>query len=310
MSDPRVSAQARILVRYSTKVRKGEVVGIYCPVPAADLAEEIYKEVLRAGGIPLLRLSLPSVSPFFYREATDAQLDHVGPNDWAEAKAQSARIIVIAESNPRAMTSVPPERITRFQKARRRLKEYLLAHTRWSLTLHPTESMAQEAEMSLEEYRDFVYGSLFIGPSGDGAAAVRAWERHEREQNSFARRLRGSKTVRIVGAGTDLTLSVRGRKWIPSPGTHNLPSGEVFTAPVDDSAEGVVAFDCPTSMGGRLIEGMTLRFSKGRVVEDEQRGSVRLRHGGERGGDRLAAARLQRVKGHAESPRGRLAPLQ
>lgn len=268
MTDPRIEEHARVLVRYSTGVKKGEVVAIHAPLPGLPLAEAVYREVLRAGGHPLLRLSPPDLSAFFYKHAKPHQLDYVGKHEWAEVRAQAARIVILAEDNPRALTNVPPTRLTRVAKARRPLKEHILKHVKWSLTLHPTRAAAQEAEMDLAEYEDFVYGALLVTDGkGELRDAVSAWKRHEKVQDRIARALRGTREVRIRGKDTDLRMTVAGRKWVPSPGKENLPSGEVFTAPVEDSVEGEVFFDCPTTTGGRLVEGVRLRFRKGKVVE-------------------------------------------
>jgi aminopeptidase len=261
--DPRIAAHARIIVRYSTALKKGDTVGIYAPAPAAELVEAVYREAILAGAFPFVRLGLPSLQPFFFRNATKEQLTRISALDWAEARAQQARVVILADANTRALTGVDPARMGLHAASRRKLKEYLVNRTRWCLTLHPTEGLAQEAGMSLEDYRDFVYGACFI----DRKDPVAQWERVERVQEKLIRGVKGARRVRVVGEETELAFSIAGRLFINSTGTHNLPSGEIFTAPVENSAEGRIYFDIPSARDGNFVEGVRLVLKKGRVVE-------------------------------------------
>lgn len=272
--DSLVEAHARLIIRYSVALKKGETVGIYGNTLSADLVEAVAREAIRAGGYPIPRVALPAFGPWFFRNASDDQLTRVTRLDWTEARSQQARVVILSDANTRAMTGVNPARLAAHSRARRRLREHLVNRTRWCLTLHPTEALAQEAGMSLEEYRDFVYGAMFC----DRPNPVREWTRIEKMQDRLIRRIGKARKVRIVGAETDLTFSVAGRLFVNSTGTHNLPSGEIFTAPVEDSAEGTVFFDIPTARDGNFVEGVRLTFRKGRVVEaTAERGQEYLR---------------------------------
>ena len=147
-------------------------------------------------------------------------------------------------------------------KASRPLKNKLLKK-KWTLTLFPTEAYAQDAEMSLRDFEDFVYGATF----SDEDDPVKAWQDLKKRQDGLISKLEGAKEVQIIGPGTDLWMSIAGRTFINSAGTHNMPSGEVFTGPVEDSAEGVIAYDYPVVNQGREIDGIRLVFEKGKVVE-------------------------------------------
>lgn len=261
--DSRVTAHARVIVRYSTALKKGETVGIYAPLPAVDLVEAVYREAVLVGAHPIIRLGIPSLAPFFFRNASKEQLTRVSALDWAEARAQQARVVILADANTRSLTGVDPAKLGMHAAARRKIKEHLVNHTRWCLTLHPTEGLAQEAGMSLEDYADFVYAACFL----DRKDPVARWERIEREQDKLIRSVKGARTARITGLETDLTFSIAGRLFINSTGTHNLPSGEIFTAPVEDSAEGRIYFDIPSARDGNFVSGVRLTFRKGRVVE-------------------------------------------
>jgi aminopeptidase len=139
----------------------------------------------------------------------------------------------------------------------------MLLAKKWSLTLFPTEAYAQDAEMSLADFSDFVFRANLLHLDDP----VAAWQAEERKQKKLIARLRGADEVRIVGPGTDLRMSVKGRTFIPSVATHNVPSGEIFTGPVEESAEGCISYDFPVCEGGREIDGIRLVFRQGLVVE-------------------------------------------
>ncbi len=272
--DQMIAAHAKLIVRYSIALKKGETVGIYGNTLSADLVEAVAREVIRAGGHPLPRIALPGFAPFFFQNASQEQLTRVTALDWAEARAQQARVVILSDANTRALTSVDPSRIAAHSRARRKIREHLVNRTRWCLTLHPTEALAQEAGMSLEDYRAFVYAAMFC----DKKNPVAEWTRIERMQDRLIKRIGRARRVRITGAETDLAFSVAGRLFVNSTGTHNLPSGEIFTAPVENSAEGSIYFDIPTARDGNFVEGVRLTFRKGRVVEaTAERGQDYLR---------------------------------
>lgn len=262
MTDPRIAAHARIIVRYSTALKPGESVGIYGNTLALPLVEAVYREAILAGAHPFVRLAIPSLLPFFYKNANAKQLGHITALDWAEAKQQDARIVIVSDANTRSLSDCDPAKMAVFARARKPIREHLVNKTRWCLTLHPTEAFAQEAGMSLEDYQAFVYGAIYA----DRKDPVEAWQKIEKMQDGFIRRIKGAKNVRITGEQSDLTFSVAGRIFVNSTGTHNLPSGEIFTAPVENSTEGEIYFDIPSARDGHFVRGVRLTFKKGRVV--------------------------------------------
>lgn len=261
--DPRVAAHARIILDYSTRVRPGETVSIAATTLAADLAEALYAGILDRGAHPVLHLSPPTLEATYFRHAKPVHLRYLSPIRMFEAKRTDASIVILSDGNTRALSDVDPRKQATVAKARKPIKDWVLAHHRWCLTIHPTEAYAQDAGMSRAAYEDFVYRSLFI----DRRDPVKAWRDLERRQARLCRTLDRVREIRIVGDRTDLTLRVRGRKWVNSTGTHNLPSGEVFSAPVEDSVEGEIFFDVPSSRAGREVSGVRLVFRKGDVVE-------------------------------------------
>jgi aminopeptidase len=139
----------------------------------------------------------------------------------------------------------------------------ILEKDRWALTLFPTQALAQESEMSLEEYEEFVFEAMALNEDDP----VRFWREKAGEQGRLIERLERAREVKIVGPGTDLTLSIEGRRFLNGDGKHNMPCGEVFTGPVEDSANGEIYFGVPSAVAGREVSGVRFRFEEGRVVE-------------------------------------------
>jgi aminopeptidase len=134
---------------------------------------------------------------------------------------------------------------------------------RWVLTAFPTHGLAGEAGMSLTEYEDFYYKACMV----DDAEPLTAWARTSEETKRLRDWIQGKEEIHITGPGTDVKLNVAGRNWIASFGLHNMPDGEFFTGPVEDSVEGEVAFSFPAVYAGREVAGVKFRFEGGRVVD-------------------------------------------
>jgi aminopeptidase len=268
MRDPRVEALAQILVRYSTHVGKGDVCAIQSTTPAEPLVQAVYEEVLRAGGLPIVQLSTEGAAAAFYELASDEQLDWVPPTATWTVENADVRIAIMADTNPRELSQVDPGRQTRSQKARKPLMETSMRRSadgayRWALTLFPTQAYAAEAGMSLARYEDFYYGAC-LATDGD---PVGAWRRESDEVHRLADWIEGREEVHITAPGTDIRLGIAGRSFVAAVGERNMPDGEFFTGPVEDSVEGEVSFSFPTSYGGREVEGVRMRFEGGRVVD-------------------------------------------
>jgi aminopeptidase len=268
MIDPRVANLARILVGYSTRVGEGETCLIEGSTAAEPLVAAVYEEVLRAGANPVVSLSLESQSAIYYREATDAQLEWISPlSEWA-AEHADCRIAIGADTNTRQLSGVAPERQTRRQAATRHLMQRTLERAaegkhRWVYTLYPTNAYASDAEMSLREFEDFYFRAC-LADDGD---PLGAWKRASDECRRLAEWVEGHEEVRITAPGTDLRLGIAGRRVIPCDGEHNMPDGEFFTGPIEDSVEGEVSFHLPAMLGGREVAGARLRFEAGKVVD-------------------------------------------
>jgi aminopeptidase len=268
VKDPRIDALAQILVRYSTKVQPGDVTVIQSSTTAEPLIQAIYEEVLKAGGHPVFNISPEGAQAAFYELAGDDQLDFVAPPlAWGYTDAD-VRIAVLADANTRALTRADPEKQSRAQKARKPLLDASMKRSaegdyRWALTLFPTHAIAAEADMSLAQYEEFFYRACLAYDDDP----VTAWERQSEMVRRLADWIADKEEVHIEGPGTDIRLNVSGRRWIPCYGSHNMPDGEFFTGPVEDSVNGEVSFSFPAVYGGREVTGVRFRFEDGKVVD-------------------------------------------
>src|ERR687890_1373566 len=251
MRDPRVEALAQILVRYSTKVKKGDVCSIASSSAAEPLVQAIYEEILRAGGLPIVQVQTSGAQAALYELASDEQLDWVPPTtEWTVENA-NVHISVMASLNTRELSNADPKKQARHQKARKTIMETSMRRAagddyRWALTLFPTHAYASEAGMSLGAYEDFYYAAC-LALDGD---PVTAWQRQSDEVRRLTEWIQGREEGRIQAEGTDITLGVPGRNWIPCVGEHNMPDGEFFSGPVEDSVNGEISFSFPASYGG------------------------------------------------------------
>jgi aminopeptidase len=255
------------LAAYSLELRPSDLVTVEGSELAAPLIRSFYAAAVRLGAHPLARVALSGLEEDFLRLASEAQLGHRSPLALAEVEAVDATLRIMAPANTRALTSVDPARVAARQAAARavsarRMERAARGELRWSLTAYPTQAGAQEAEMSLREYEDFVFGACLL----DRPDPVAAWREVHARQQALCDLLATKRTLRVVAEGTDLTLSVAGRRWTNSDGHRNFPSGEVFTGPVEDSAEGQISFSFPAIYMGREVEGVRLHFERGRVV--------------------------------------------
>ncbi|MHC1604638.1 MAG: aminopeptidase [Candidatus Methanofastidiosia archaeon] len=279
MPDPYLQKMAKLFVNYSTKVKEGDNVMIGGNIVSKNLLMEVYREVIKAGGIPFLIPHFGNENYIFYKYASDAQLDVISPFIKFLVENIDVSIQVLAETNPKAMSNINPQKISRHAKAETKISEIFMkrqatGELRWILGPFPTDSMAQEASMSLEEYSEFVYRSCLL----DKEDPVSEWIKFSQKYQGVCDYLDKKSELRIIGKDTDLYLNIKGRKWINEDGQNNMPSGEVFTGPVEDSAEGTIRFTYPAIFEGNEVEDVKLVFKRGKVVEaDATKGEALLR---------------------------------
>ncbi|NWF95197.1 MAG: aminopeptidase, partial [Candidatus Thorarchaeota archaeon] len=249
--DPRTERHAEILVKWSAEVRPGDMVIVRASPESHTLAIAVAKHVSLAGGKVLTLFESEEIQRATLENSSPETLE-VFPKHVAEMyKAADVIINLSAPMNTRTLTSVDPKRLIAVSRVQRPIQDTVLSK-RWVLTVHPCRALAQQANMSLEEYEDFVYGATLIDWAAESKNLYLVKEHLERHSD-----------VRFVGPETDLYARTDGRVWIASDGKKNMPSGEVFTAPIEDTVEGTVYFDIPFVYQGRVIEGVRLRFEKG-----------------------------------------------
>ena len=268
MSDPRVDKLANVLVNYSVAVQPGDKVLIQGDALAEPLLKAVYARVLQAGGHPMMMATLPGTEELFFRYASDEQVQHVPEPVKLIIETFDVRIVIRGTENTKALSGVDPARVVLRSQAQAELMKINMQRSaagelRWVVTIFPTNAYAQDAEMSLSEYEDFVYGACMP----DLEDPVGYWHRFSAWQQNIVDWLKGKERVRVIGPETDLRLSIAGRTFINSDGTNNMPSGEVFTGPVEDSVEGHVHFSYPAIHQGREVSGVRLWFENGKVVK-------------------------------------------
>ncbi len=257
-----------MLVDYSTRVKPGDLVLLSGPPQGAPLVRSLYRKVLAAGGHPHLRVRLDGETEALLKTGGEEQLEWVNPATVEDVERADVRIAVEADINTRSLSGVDPARQSLYSRARETVRDRYLERAaagelRWVVTLFPTRASAQDAEMSLAQYEDFVYRAGFL----DQAEPVEEWESLGATLRRLAKWLGDKRELRVVAEGTDLTVSVEGRTWIPCDGKENFPDGEVFTGPVESSLAGTVRFSYPATFAGRVVKDVQLRFSGGEVVE-------------------------------------------
>ena len=268
MADQRIEKLAEVLVDYSTGIRPRDKVLIQGGAVASPLLRAVVGRVLQAGGFPLTVVSLPGAEELLFRYGNTEQLEHIPEPMKVAMETYDAAISLMSSENTKEMTGIPPEKMVVASKARRELMDTMMARSsrgeyRWVATLFPTNAHAQDAEMSLSEYEDFVYGAC-LPESSDPVAHWKAFSAWQQKVVEF---FAGKETVRLSGPDIDLRLKIAGRPFINCDGRNNMPDGEVFTGPVEDSIEGHVRFSFPTTFQGRRVDGVHLWFEKGKVVK-------------------------------------------
>jgi aminopeptidase len=268
VADPRVDRLAEVLVDYSTSVAPGDLVLLETSPLGTPLLRALYRRVLQAGGHPQTRVALDGSTEALLEQGSDEQIEWVNPSRREDFERADARISAEAEANTRHLSTVDPSRQARMARARESLRDRYLDRAstgqfRSVITLYPTNAVAQDAEMSLTQYEDFVYRAGFL----DRHDPVAEWRALGERLRRLAERLGRTQELRVVADGTDLTLGVAGRTWIPCDGKENFPDGEVFTGPIETSAEGRIRFTYPAGFSGRMVRDVELRFEGGKVAK-------------------------------------------
>ena len=261
---------ARLMVDYSAQVKPGDRVAIVSSTAVIPFIRELYRVVLKRGAYPHVLLDLPEQESILLANASEEQLGFVPLFHKMAFEEFDVLLKVRAETNTRAMTNVDPQRLKQRFGAISKLiaaqfRRGATGELRWMSTIYPTPAYAMEAEMGFEEFKDFFFGACHA----DDATAdpVAHWQKIKQDQQAYIDRLQGHDQVRLRGPNVDLHLSIKDRLFQNACGQVNLPDGEVFTGPVEDSVNGWVRFTFPAASGGLLVEGIELHFKDGKVVQ-------------------------------------------
>jgi aminopeptidase len=273
MPDPRVQKLAQVMVHYSLEVKPNQKVYLQTAPIAHEFNLAFYEEAIRAGAHVTFAIDgayYPGAQEIFLKYASDEQLDFVSPVRKLMIETYNARMVVEAETNTRELAGINPERSARWRKANAPLFKKMLRRIenkqlKWCATAYPTEAMAQEANMSLSDYAEFVYEAGMLNAKDP----VSLWRAEAKKQQKLIDWLAGKDKVLLKGNNIDLSLSIKGRKFIPCAGQQNFPDGEIFTSPVEKSVNGWVRFRYPAIFDGQEIEDIELWFEKGKVIQEK-----------------------------------------
>ena len=263
MRDERLEKLARVLVDFSVKAGEGEQVIISGGAMAEPLIQAVYARLLQNGAIPIPQVQLPGMQELFFEHAGDIHYQKTPSIVRSMYEEADAFISIIAPHNTRALAGADPEKQQALGRRDRAMMDLVLGKDRWVLTLFPTVALAQESDMGLADYEEFVFEAMGLNHEDP----VRYWAQKSEEQGRLAERLEAAREIRIVAPETDLTLAVESRKFVNSTVEHNLPGSEVFTGPIEDSANGTIYFSVPANVSGRDVSGVRLWFEDGKVVE-------------------------------------------
>jgi aminopeptidase len=257
MFDPRWTELADILVNYSTMTRAGEKVFItMMEVETLPLVVGTYSQAVRAGALPQVEF----VSAYLERElmlhGTMEQLDWVPGIQAHGMEWADVYIGLRGARNPHEFAGIDADRLAAHRRALGKTSAMRNDLTRWVLVRVPNESFAQAAGTSLGGMMDFFF-----------SATLRDWQAEAARYRELSAIFQAAEQVRIIGRETDIRFSTKGRRYVVGDGTNNMPDGEIYTAPVDDSVEGQVYFEFPGVYAGKLIPGIRLQFAGGEVVQ-------------------------------------------
>lgn len=265
--DPRIDKLAEVMVCYSLELKAGDWVRISGHPQALPLIKAFYRRALAAGAHPYYQAVVDDLEEILFKHGTAEQLRFIPETARLETEKLDALFHIFGETNTKYLSNTDPRqqalyRAARFDLHRRFLERSASGGLRWTGTLFPVVSAAQDAEMSLDEYEKFVYAAGHL----DDEDPVAFWRNLSGRQEKLCRFLDGVKEIRLHGRETDLVLRTEGRRWINCDGHMNFPDGEIFTSPLENSAEGHILFSFPACYGGREVADVRLEFRQGRVT--------------------------------------------
>lgn len=267
MRDQRLEKLAKLLVNYSTGVKKGDKVSIKAEDVALPFIISVAREAIKAGAFVDYSVTVPEIEELILKFGNEEQLNKSN-NDYGQAvKESDVWITAWGSKNSRSKSNISPELLKKRRLANSEERKIYVNRTangelRWCGTQFPTQAEAQEANMSLEEYEDFVYKAGML----DKDDPVKEWQKVEKEQDKWVNYLNKKSMLRIVSNETDILVGIKNRKWINCCGKENFPDGEIFTSPEENNINGVISFSYPAIYSGRMVEGVKLEVKDGKII--------------------------------------------
>jgi len=266
MVDQRIEKLAKLSVDYSVEVKPKDKVLIQGIDETYPLINELYKRCLQKDAYPTIIANL-DVQYTFFKNAKEHQLTFVSPFEKTLAETFDVAISIHCEANPKRLSNIDPAKMRLRAAARKELAEIFYRRVaegklRWTALPFPNNAAAQEASMALQEYENFVYDSCLLSKPDP----IAEWKKINKQQEGVSKFLNKASEFHIKGEDTDLAFNAKGRKWINSRGKENMPDGEIFTAPIEKSANGTIRFTYPGLHLGREVEDIKLTFKDGKVT--------------------------------------------
>jgi aminopeptidase len=272
------SKYAELLVHHSLSLKKNDKLLIMSSYLAEELLKEVYREALETGAYPELLISINGTEKIFYDTAGSEQLLYVSPTLKYVFENYETLLIIRAPFNLKELENIDPEKKKTVAIGRKDINKTILKRgaegtLNWTLCPFPTDAAAQECGMSKSEYEEFAYSACFLNDDDP----IAKWHQLDKDQQRIVDYLADKENIRYLGKDIDISFSTRGRKWISAAGTNNMPDGEIFTSPVEDSVNGKIRFSYPGFFLGQEIEDITLEVKNGLVVKwDAKKGKSLL----------------------------------
>jgi aminopeptidase len=269
---------AKLLVHHCLNLKKGDRLFIISTYLAEDLLREVYRQALEAGAHPELNIRINGTDKIFYDNAGDEQLKYVSPTVKYVYENYEAILNILAPFNLKELENIDPVKkkavsLGRADILKMLMKRMVEGKLNWNACGFPTDSSAQECGMSKSEYEDFVFSACFLNKSDP----IDEWQQFEKKQQEIVDFMNTKESFRYLGKDIDISFSAKGRKWINAAGKNNMPDGEVFTAPVDNSVNGKIRFSYPGLYLGQEIEDISLEVKDGTVIKwDAKKGKSLL----------------------------------
>jgi aminopeptidase len=270
MADAHIEKLAKVIVNYSLELKPGQTFWLRTTPLAEELNLAVYEEAVKAGSHVFVDQPILDADEIFFKYASDTQLEYVSPIRRTVTETFDASLYIEALHNSRSLSGVEGARIARARKAGADLTAKMLQRAaagehRWCVTVYPTHAMAQDADMSLHDYREFVYGACMLNEDDP----VAFWKEEGRKQTELVTWLKGHDRAVLKGPNVDITLSIKDRTFEISDGKYNFPDGEIFTSPVEDSVNGWIRFNHPAIYDSQEVTDIELWFENGRVVKEK-----------------------------------------